>query len=281
MKKTLSIIMALVVILTAFSMTASASSLRKLDLAFVIDTTGSMEDDIEEVKENMHSYLEELEETGADFRVAIIDYRDFAARAESYDYPYKVQLDFTSNYTAIQNGIDSLDLGHGGDTNETIYSALIDGLDELSWRKDAGKSVILMGDAPALDPEPYTEYTKADAIRCLMGNGIALTDADYGSVYTSRSSADAIDRSPITLFGIATSNDREVVDNFKALSSATNGKTYVIGSTEEISEVVSEIIETIPEVVDDPSSEESIFDMIIRYLSQFFNIIQTIIDMLS
>lgn len=264
MKKVFGILLTLVLLLSTFGVMTSAASLRKLDMAFVIDTTGSMSDDISRVKKDMKEYLDDLNESGMDYRIAIIDYRDFSSRTgSSGDYPYKVQLDFTNNYDAIINGINGLSLGDGGDTNETVYSALTDGLDALSWRSEAGKAAILMGDAPALDPEPITGYTYESVVKKLNGNGVGL---DSSGIKTT-----AVSRSPITLFGIATSSNSATVKCFEKLASATGGKSYTATSSAQISGIVEEIINVeIPETVEDASSSSFWLFDIFGWIFEFF-----------
>ncbi len=232
------VIMVVVLFITTIpAMNAAAVKLKSLDLAFIIDTTGSMSSIIEEVKANMRAYLNDLKGSGMDFRVAVIDYRDFSSRGDSNDYAYKIQCDFTNDYDTILAAINGLDLGYGGDNEETIYSAIVDGLDELSWRSTAGKSAILIGDAAALDPEPFTGYTIEDASDALIGGS----------------------RSTIALFSIATSNNTDTIECFKALSEPTGGISYTINQSDEISKIIFKIIDTIPEVVETPSGEIEYF----------------------
>ncbi|MCR5782846.1 MAG: DUF6273 domain-containing protein [Clostridia bacterium] len=145
-----------------------------LDIAFVIDTTSSMRDDIYSVQVKMNDYLSYFESQNIKYRIAVIDYRDFSSRTgDSRDYPYRIQLDFTNNHDDIVACINRLsNLGNGGDNEETLNSALIDGLRELSWGKKSGKTAIVMGDAPALNPEPITGYTTKDVVTAL--NGISV-----------------------------------------------------------------------------------------------------------
>ena len=97
-----------------------------LDICFVIDTTGSMSGAISNARENMSQIIDSISEKSSDYRVAIVDYRDFASRSgEWMDYPAKLQLDFCSDRDKIQTGIDGLTLGNGGDDAETVYSGLM------------------------------------------------------------------------------------------------------------------------------------------------------------
>ena len=266
MKKIISIVLCLVMLVSCFAIGATAAPIKKLDLAFVIDTTGSMYDSIEQVKQDMKEYVDQLKADGMDYRIAIIDYRDFADRTGwSGDYPYKVQLDFTNDYDAIYAAINKLTADGGGDWEETIYSALMDGLDELSWRTGAGKAAIVMGDAPALDPEPITGYTRAMVVDKMKGK-VAVDGEEYKSV---RAASDA-ERSPITLFTIATYNSYETVECFEALATETGGKSYTAENSDEVTEAILDIIEEIPETVE-PGVEEDddvgLFDWIIDFFA--------------
>ncbi len=265
MKKIISIVLSLVMLVSCFAIGASAATVRNLDLAFVVDTTGSMYDDIYEVQQNMKEYLDDLDASGMNYRIAIIDYRDFPEHSGYGDYPYKVQLDFSNDYDAILTAINGLTLGSGGDWEETIYSALIDGLDELSWRAAAGKAAIVMGDAPALDPERVTGYTRDMVIEKMETGKIAVG----GLEKAARDSAE-VSRTPITLFTIATDNDAETVECFEALATETGGKSYTAENSDEITDAIIEIIEEIPETVE-PGEEEDesfgLFDFIIEFFA--------------
>ncbi|MGB4581495.1 MAG: CehA/McbA family metallohydrolase [Coriobacteriia bacterium] len=128
-----------------------------IDLAFVIDTTGSMWDDIAAAKQAATQIGASLEDVDA--RVAVVDYRDFPQwpYGTYWDYPYHDVLDFTSDQTAIAAGIRSLNLGNGLDWQESVYSALmhtIDGASLGGWRQQPNKYIILIGDAPRTTPSP-------------------------------------------------------------------------------------------------------------------------------
>ena len=203
-----------------------------IDIAFVVDTTGSMGDDIDRVKKDINTYLNTLQANGIDYRVALVDYRDFASRTGSQnDYAYNVCLDFTNDTARIRSAVSALSLGYGGDAPETVYSALVDGLKALSWREDAGKAAIVMGDAGALDPEPYTGYT-------------AASTAEFLKTHFS---------SPVAVFGIATGSS--ALSCFKKIAEATGGKAYSAASSLDITTLVKSIIKVLPVVVVIPGAE--------------------------
>ena len=149
-----------------------------LDLCFIVDTTGSMGDDIDNARANMNRIIAELEEKGTSYRVALVDYRDFSSRTgNSNDYPAKVQLNFTSDSDAIVAAINGLTLGYGGDEKETVYSGIAECL-KLDWDEGSKKIIMIIGDAAPLDPEPETGYTYEKIIEALYNADIIVDDED-------------------------------------------------------------------------------------------------------
>lgn len=132
-----------------------------LDLAFVIDTTGSMGSTIDAVKAFSTQLVDVLASRTGSYRFALVDYRDFPERTgSSGDYPARVDLDFTDSVTDITTEIHALSLGYGGDGPETAWSG-IDSALNLSWRPGVKKVLVQLGDAPALEPEPISGLTRA------------------------------------------------------------------------------------------------------------------------
>ncbi len=217
-----------------------------LDLCFVVDTTGSMGDDIDNAKENMNKILDELSVKNENFRVAVIDYRDFSDRADLYDYPSKLQLDFSENKDEIYTAIHALTLGDGGDSEETVYSGLMEAAG-LNWRPQAQKAIIVLGDAPPLDPEPYTGYTLDSVIAALYNADISLiTENAVGVDVTGYEHliGDAND-SLIKVFSIGTDASQAAADFFNKISEATGGSYTGVDTASEVSDAIISTIEQI------------------------------------
>lgn len=147
-----------------------------MDVVFVIDSSGSMAEYFEEAVGLLRGYFAGLAASGAaDFRFALVDYRDFPGKTTyGEDYPYKVQTDFTDDLVDFSLALGAMGIGYGGDQEESVYSALVDGLSGLSWREGAARAAVLIGDAAPLDPETETGYTLADAIAALRDLGLLL-----------------------------------------------------------------------------------------------------------
>ncbi len=228
-----------------------------LDLCFVVDTTGSMGDDIDNAKENMKQILDTLGEKTEDYRVAVVDYRDFPERAGSEDYAAKVQLDFSDDRDAITAAIDGLDLGYGGDYEETVYSGIAEAL-KLDWRKGASKAIIILGDAPALDPEPYTGYTYETILKALQEAEIAvgLPDEEEATPLSYAVPAEADDSAPESPKPTTKPVDSEVkvysivpgsgaADFFELLSAETGGSSTNIDDASQVADAIQNSIEMI------------------------------------
>lgn len=115
------------------------------DVAIVLDTTGSMGDDISDVKKNMGRLLAKLKERSSSIglRLSLVLYRD---KGESY--VVKVAQGFTDDIGAIDIAIQSVEVAGGGDEPEAVIDALGQTLKDLNWRTSASRSVVLIGDAP-------------------------------------------------------------------------------------------------------------------------------------
>ena len=207
---------------------AAIAEYKKVDLVFLVDTTGSMGDDVDKLNADLAMYIAALKEKCThDYRIALIDYRDFAGNTYySDDYAYKVRLDFTNDTTKIYNAFGKLVLGYGGvDWEETAFSAMIDGGKKLSWRSDAAHIMVLISDAPAQDPEYKTGYTASDAKSYLKRNNILF-------------------------FVIDSANDSEVKACFSPICSSSGGFYQGISRTAEMTDAMVEILDSASEYME-------------------------------
>ncbi|MHA1770246.1 MAG: vWA domain-containing protein [Candidatus Thorarchaeota archaeon] len=133
------------------------SSISKIDVAFVVDTTGSMRDDIRAVKDSLFDIVKRITKRTSDIsiRFAVVSYRDHPPQ----DYTYVTKIfDFTENLKKIHKAISSLKPSEGGDAPEAVADGLHDARTKLSWSADAYKVLLLVGDAP-----PHgTDYNNLD-----------------------------------------------------------------------------------------------------------------------
>lgn len=219
----------------------SAALVAGLDLIFVIDTTGSMWDDIANVKASSTAIVNMIDAELADYRIAVVDYRDFPVSpyGGSIDYPYHVNLPFSTDKAAIINALQGLTLGWGYDWEESVYSALIRSINTegLSpWREGVKKNIILLGDAPPHDPEPFTGYTM-DSVVSAAKSIPSIT----GSALSRAADTDA----EVSIYGISIGYDSTTYSYFASLSEQTGGKVF---RAPNASDIVDKIIEAIGEI---------------------------------
>jgi hypothetical protein len=127
-----------------------------LDVMFVIDATGSMGDEIEQLKANVISISDRLAALPGkpDVRFATTVFRDrgdaFVART----------FDFTPDVKAFQGALRAVVADGGGDTPESVNTALHDAIHKPSWRGGQTVSLaFLIGDAaPHLDYPDDADY---------------------------------------------------------------------------------------------------------------------------
>ncbi len=211
-----------------------------LDLCFVVDTTGSMGDDIADARENMSAILEHLAEKTENYRVALVDYRDFESRTgRSEDYPSKLQLDFSGDQEEIIRAINDLTLGNGGDSDETVYSGLMCAAG-LDWREFARKVVIVLGDAAPHDPEPVTGYTMDRVVEALK-----MADVSIDDQHSDRRVLGEIDDSLINVFTIGTDAGSDAVEAFREISDRTGGAYTGVEQASEVGDAIIDSIEQI------------------------------------
>jgi hypothetical protein len=122
--------------------------LNHLDLAFVVDTTGSMGAFIQIAQRQMIALLKGLSAsagTPIDLRLAVVEYRDhppqdhtFVARAHG----------FSGDMGKVQKIINGLKPDGGGDSPEAVYDGLSAACEQLAWRDHSQRLAVLIGDAP-------------------------------------------------------------------------------------------------------------------------------------
>jgi len=157
-----------------------------VDIVFLIDASGSMEDCIVAVKDRIGLFISEL--TGGqvpikDWRARVIGYRDAKCDGDQW----LVTNPFVSNdQAALTAQLSSLDAKGGGDEPESLIDALLEicswnavqkseTADDKSWRNvsDARRSVILFTDA-TFHSEANSGGTISDAFQKITAHKLEL-----------------------------------------------------------------------------------------------------------
>ncbi len=154
---------------------ASSGAMAQADIVFIIDTTGSMGDEIDNVKNNINTFVDVLKSKGVSAGLALIDYQDL--EADGYDST-RIHKNGTSNWfynmDSYKTAISALRLGYGGDTPECAVDAL-ETARLLDMRASAGKIFVLVTDANYKVDNRYGIASMATEIELLKNDGISCS----------------------------------------------------------------------------------------------------------
>ena len=120
---------------------------KTVDIAFIVDATGSMGDEISFLKSDLQSILSKVSEMEADRTVftGTVFYRD----EDGDEYLTKFSP-FTTDIASTMDFIGEQYADGGGDFPEAVHSALNAALSDLQWHTSAySKMAFLILDAPA------------------------------------------------------------------------------------------------------------------------------------
>ena len=114
---------------------------QKVDLAFIVDCTGSMGPYIRQAQKNIRTIAETVARTAFSVKLALVEYRDHPPQDRSF--VTRVH-DFTLSLPDMKTWVDGMRASGGGDGPESVACAL-DMAAKLSYRKDATKMCVLIG----------------------------------------------------------------------------------------------------------------------------------------
>lgn len=116
-----------------------------LDLAFIMDTTGSMGSYIKTAKDNIRQIVDDITtSSGVNIKLALIEYRDHVPQESTFVTRFN---DFTSSVSTMKSWLTKANAKGGGDGPEAVAEAMFD-TTKLSWRPDSTKIAVMISDAP-------------------------------------------------------------------------------------------------------------------------------------
>lgn len=148
-----------------------------IDIAFVLDTTGSMSEEIHALRGTLENVASALSTVGVRPRVALVEYKD---RGDAYTTRMH---QMTTDIAGLQSRIATITAGGGGDTPEHVNEALRVAVRNLKWKPESlARLVFFIGDAPPhLDypqDEGYENAMKEAAHKGMQIYGIAASGMD-------------------------------------------------------------------------------------------------------
>ena len=137
-----------------------------VDVAFLIDTTCSMSDDLDAVRSSLSDVVSVLAD--ADVRTSAAWFRD-----DNVDDPWygSVPGGFVAE-GEVQAFLDGTEPQGGGDLPESLYDGLHQQVGELDWQGD-GRVLIAITDAPPLTGDK-TVHSEAEVVSVAGDDGVAV-----------------------------------------------------------------------------------------------------------
>ena len=241
-----------------------------LDIAFVIDTTGSMGSSINAVKSSANQIINSIFDSALNSRIAVVGYNDPGTNTF---LSFTDQPSIEDRKSAARSAINSVGASGGGDFPEAVNAGLIRALNGGAgeWRADASaRRIILFGDAPPKDTDlrdqvlslaagadVSTPTVVASASTSIEPLSFASLSID-GDIETSRLSDDlamttfALESTdaegstvtvPVEIFTILIGGDASTRADFESLATATSGQAFSASASGLVDSII-EIIET-------------------------------------
>ena len=150
----------------------------KIDVVFVLDTTGSMTGLIQTAKEKIWSIATTMAsaQQAPEIRIGLVAYRD---RGDSY--VTKV-VDLSADLDSVYATLMDFEADGGNDTPESVNKALYDAVHNMSWSQgdQAYQAIFLVGDAP-----PHMDYNEVrypEIIASALNKGIVVNTIQCGDM---------------------------------------------------------------------------------------------------
>lgn len=129
-----------------------------LDVAIVVDSTGSMQNIIDDLKRRLTDIVRTMQRIVPTARIGAVAYRDrdtgnvATAPRQSEDFVVK-WTDLTFNVSKVQTFLGGIVAEGGGDWKEAVKEGLECAMKQLKWRPDAKKAIIVVGSSPPHDED--------------------------------------------------------------------------------------------------------------------------------
>ena len=169
--------LALAFLVAPLALSAGASARPVVEVAFVLDTTGSMGPLIEGAKRKIWSIATAIVDANpnAEVRIGLVAYRDIGD-----EYVTKT-FDLTADIQDLYANLLELKARGGGDWPESVNEALHTAVTKLKWSQgpESDRILFLVGDAP-----PHMDYAQdvkyPEVIRMARERGITVNAVQAG-----------------------------------------------------------------------------------------------------
>ncbi|MES2762147.1 MAG: T9SS type A sorting domain-containing protein [Bacteroidota bacterium] len=129
------------------------------DIVFLVDKTGSMDDDIATVKNSLNMIMSYLSQFN-NVKVAMAFYGD---KNYHYDLWYN-RTNLTNNVSDIERFMETYSTIGNPDVPESVNDGIVRTVEEMNWTPGNRRLMLVIGDAQSQLP-PYSGYSQSQVIR--------------------------------------------------------------------------------------------------------------------
>lgn len=211
----------------------AAPSLEPLDVLLLFDSTGSMGNIINEVRENAEDIMRSVHGIYSNSAFGVAGLYDYDTKHD----PFILYQDITPEMEAISTALFRLSPLGGKDWPEAYTRALHESR-FISWRPESRRYIVLFGDAPAHDPSFYgTDYgidpgrdrRKGTPDDLYLKDVVAQLAQDGISVITVYDRGPWYHRKP---------NMDDAVKGFNYMAAQTKGMSIPVGSSGDVPDAI-------------------------------------------
>jgi hypothetical protein len=142
-----------------------------IDVVISFDTTGSMSSVLTQVRQKIKQTVERLMGELPDIHIGIIVHGDYCDAGSTYVTRH---LDLTQDTLSITNFVEHTPSTGGGDAPE-CYELVLHEAQELSWRPEARRVLVMIGDEVAHEPQDNPRHLDWRAeVAALTAGGISI-----------------------------------------------------------------------------------------------------------
>jgi hypothetical protein len=128
------------------------------DIVFLIDKTGSMDDDLEKVKSSMGMIMDYLS-SFENVKLGIASYGD---KNYQSDFWYN-RMDLSTDVNHLRSYMESYSTIGNPDVPESVNDAIVKTVREMNWTEGNKRLMLVIGDAPS-QQAPLSSYSEKDVI---------------------------------------------------------------------------------------------------------------------
>jgi hypothetical protein len=139
---------------------------KTVDLVLCLDTTDSMKDDIDAVRQRLIPMLRKHLGGFKNFRIGMVLYKDY------FEIYLSRVIPFTDDFELFQRNLNAIRVSGGRDIPEAVYEALYEAAEAFPWEAES-RVVILVGDAPP-HPRQRGKISKEMVDRAVSERGLKV-----------------------------------------------------------------------------------------------------------